>query len=228
MADMNELRVLLSESSTEDRANLAKLTDAGFGDSVESLTGHFVYLRAGTFGQMVWPGDYKQLVTDVADHVQIDWSNLLGGRTWHELTTAEIEGEVVATVFSRIFDQLPIEERRRLAVEIGNLSRDPGLTAHLMAGGTMLVSQLSGFQVYVLATTVIGAMTNALGIALPFVFYTTLSKGIAILIGPIGWAALGLAVLFKLNQPNWKKLLLGVVYVATLRGRSETVGGKAV
>jgi uncharacterized protein YaaW (UPF0174 family) len=39
------------------------------------------------------------VVTDVADHVGIDWLALLDGRRWKQLESYEIENAVVAKVF---------------------------------------------------------------------------------------------------------------------------------
>jgi len=45
-------------------------------------------------GQLFDGRDYKQLVTDVADRIGIDWTRLLDGRQWEHLSAADIESAV--------------------------------------------------------------------------------------------------------------------------------------
>jgi hypothetical protein len=56
-------------------------------DSYDTLCNHIRYLRAGIIGQIFWDESWKQVVTDVADHVGIDWLALLDGRRWKQLET---------------------------------------------------------------------------------------------------------------------------------------------
>ncbi len=85
----------------------------------------------------------------------------------------------------------------------------------------MTLAQLSGFQIYVLATTVVGALTSALGITLPFIIYTTLTRALGFVIGPIGWIFLGATVLFQLNRPNWSRIVPGIIYVSYIRHKLD-------
>ncbi|HEX9273998.1 MAG TPA: hypothetical protein VGA01_17485 [Candidatus Binatia bacterium] len=179
-------------------------------------------MRAGFTGQFLDNRSYKQLVTDVADHIQIDWLALLRGRQWDALSAAEIEDSIVVTIVYKVIRELPTGDRRRLAEELGKEAQDPNLAGELLAGGAIVAAQLSGFQIYLLATTTVGAMSAALGITLPFTIYTAMTSGISVVIGPIGWVAVGVAVLLHLSQPNWSKLIPGIVYVSYIRHKLES------
>jgi len=87
----------------------------------------------------------------------------------------------------------------------------------LLSGGAVVLARLSGFQIYLLATTAVGALTAALGITLPFAIYTTLTTGLGVVLGPIGWVAIAISALFRLSQPNWSKLIPAIVYVSYIR-----------
>jgi hypothetical protein len=52
---------------------------------------------------------------------------------------------------------------------------------------------------------------------LTFGAFTGLSSLISTVIGPVGWAALGLATFIKLGAPNYKKLLPIIILIATQR-----------
>ncbi len=183
--DLSDLIYLLRRTSHEDRANFAKILDSEGSDSPEHLADRFHEFRAGVIGQFFVSRDYKQIVTDVANHLKIDWPSLLRERRWDQVSTTEIEDAVVLKAFQRLYDDLSEQDRRKLAEELGKAANDPSLVGHIVAGGAMALSSLTGFQIYLVATTTVGALTSALGITLPFVLYTGLTRAIGLALGPI-------------------------------------------
>lgn len=214
---MQEFHKIVSLATQEQRQNMAELTNSAFGNSPETLCNHIRYLRAGSIGQLFWNNSWKQVVTDVADHIGIDWLSTLKGRSWYNLETQEIETAVVAKLFQNMVEQLSPEQRQQIVMEMRREADDPHLEGLLLGGGAMAVARMSGFGVYLLASTVLGSLTNALGITLPFAVYMGMSQTIAFILGPVGWVALAGSILFTLNQPNWNRLSLAVVYVSMLR-----------
>lgn len=214
---MQEFHRIVGLATEEQRQNMAQLTNSAFGNSPETLCNHIRYLRAGSIGQLFWNNSWKQVVTDVADHIGIDWLSTLKDRSWHNLETQEIETAVVAKLFQNMVEQLSPEQRQQIVMEMRREADDPHLEGLLLGGGAMAVARMSGFGVYLLASTVLGSLTNALGITLPFAVYMGMSQTIAFILGPVGWVALAGSILFTLNQPNWNRLSLAVVYVSTLR-----------
>lgn len=81
----------------------------------------------------------------------------------------------------------------------------------------MAAAKASGFGVYLMASTLLGGLTSALGLTLPFAIYMGMSQMIALAIGPVGWLALFGGVAFTLNQPTGQRLTLTVIYVSVLR-----------
>lgn len=215
-----EFRKIVKAATPEQRHNLGELTGSSFGSDPDTLCNHIRYLRAGSIGQLFWDESWKQVVTDVADHVGVDWLALLDGRRWKQLETYEIENAVVAKVFQDMFNQLPPDQQEKLLLEVQRSSDDPSLEGLLLTGGAMAAAKASGFGVYLMASTVLGGLTSALGITLPFAVYMGMSQMIALAIGPIGWLALLGGLAFSLNQPNWQRLTLAVVYVAVIRHTS--------
>ncbi|MEM8810391.1 MAG: hypothetical protein AAGF01_30630 [Cyanobacteria bacterium P01_G01_bin.38] len=218
---MREFYKLAKLATNEQRANLSALTGSAFGDSPSTLTNHIKYLRGGSVGQFFWDKPWKQVVTDVADQIDIDWETTLNGRRWKNLPTQEIENAVVAKLFQNILDETSPEQRDKIIMEMKRNSDDPRLEALLTSGGAMTAARMSGFGVYLMASTVLGGLTNAIGITLPFAVYMGMSQAIAFVIGPVGWAALAGSILYSLNQPNWNRLTLAVVYISVIRASLE-------
>jgi uncharacterized protein YaaW (UPF0174 family) len=220
---LSELHHFLKKVSKEDRKNLQKIIDAAFGTSRKSLCDQFIFLREGAIGQIHSQRSYKQLVTDVADHVGIDWKALLKktGKKWKKLKSSEIEDAVVLKVFSEVFHQLPENKQRELLAQVNGVTQGQDFNAELITASGLTLAKLSGFQVYLLATTTLGALTGMLGITLPFVVYTTLTSAISVVIGPVGWLTLGAWTILRLNKPDWAKLTAGVIYISYLRRKLE-------
>jgi uncharacterized protein YaaW (UPF0174 family) len=105
---------------------------------------------------------------------------------------------------------------RQASLERGS---NVSLTGAALSGATLLTAQLSGFGVYVLASSTLGAITAGLGVTLPFGVYTTMSSAIATVIGPVGWIGLGILVIHKLTGPNHQKITCGIVMVHCIRAR---------
>lgn len=214
---LSEFKHIVQAATREQRHNLGKLTGSSFGSDADTLCNHIRYLRAGSIGQLFWNESWKQVVTDVADYMGIDWLATLKGRRWKQLKTHEIETAVVAKVFQDMLDRLTPEQRAQVVMEMTRNSNDPRIEDLLLTGGAMAAARVSGFGVYLMASTVLGGLTSTLGITLPFAAYMGMSQTIALVIGPVGWLALFGGLAFKLNQPNWNRLTLAVVYVSVIR-----------
>ena len=141
-------------------------------------------------------------------------------------STGDLEVYLVQKLFVQcLFNMQPSERRSFLETEVdfdqvaSGANVKTHLKGHVAALGAISAAQASGFGVYLLATTTLGAITQSLGITLPFVIYTGLTKAISIIIGPIGWAGLGFSVFWKLTGPDWKRLLPALVYIITVKYR---------
>lgn len=207
----------LEKSSKVLPVNSATTWVSSLAQALAAILIPFRYLRAGSIGQLFWDASWKQVVTDVADHIGIDWLALLKGRRWKHLSTDEIETAVVAKVFQDMFDQLPPEQQEQVVWEMERKSDDPSLEGLLLTGGAMAATKASGFGVYLMASTVLGGLTSTLGITLPFAVYMGMSQMIALALGPVGWLALFGGVAFMANQPNWQRLTLAVICISMIR-----------
>lgn len=93
----------------------------------------------------------------------------------------------------------------------------------MTSAAMMGAAQASGFGVYLASTTALGFLTHAVGVTLPFAFYTGLSSSIAFVIGPAGWLSLAAWSSWKLMQPEWKKIIKGLIYIIARNSRGESM-----
>ncbi len=139
-----------------------------------------------------------------------------------------IESRIVLKVCQNIFSKLTAEQRQELIEKAEEDARRLGksVKGELAGFATLGVGQLSGFGVYLLGSTVLGYVSTLLGLGLGFTAFATLSSYIALLIGPLGWSALGLGTILKLGAPNYKKLLPTVIVIAVYRHESSGLEGE--
>lgn len=138
-------------------------------------------------------------------------------------STKELEVKISQKVFKKMWNNMTPEQQEEFETKMKEVAKEHGNEKALFANagvfGALTAAQLSGFGVYMLATTSLGAITGAMGIALPFAAYTTMTSAIAVIIGPVGWIGAGLLALFTLGGREYKKLIPAIIYVSMLRNK---------
>jgi uncharacterized protein YaaW (UPF0174 family) len=154
---------------------------------------------------------YREVVTDLAEQLKVKFPAADA--------TAEIEARIVEKVWRDTLSRMAPDQREELLSRANALAQKQGKSLRKEAGAlaALTTAQLSGFGIYLAASTLLGAINSALGLGLSFGVFTGLSSLISVLIGPIGWAGLGLFTIHKLGAPNYKKLLPVVILVAAER-----------
>ncbi len=105
-------------------------------------------------------------------------------------TISEKEIFLFKKIYEQTFNSLPVEEQEKLKAQLITEAEKNGLDKSQIASISALASigaaQLSGFGIYLLASSTVGAITGLVGVTLPFAFYTTMSSVISFAIGPLG------------------------------------------
>ena len=117
-------------------------------------------------------------------------------------TQEEIENAIIASMFDLCFDAMEEQDKKKLADEL-KLDDDTLsaiLTREVPIAVLMAAGKLSGFQIYLMSTTAVGALSTAIGVTFPFAIYTGLTSGIKVLLGPIGWLALAGSVAWQIFE----------------------------
>ncbi len=158
---------------------------------------------------------YHEIVTDVAAQVGVPVSS--------SMSTMKIETNLLQKLWADVLSRLSQQEREALLAKAEALAAQYGTSAkkEMVGFAGLAAAQMSGFGVYLLGSTLLGALNSALGLGLGFGAFTGLSSAISVVIGPLGWAALGLYTIKKLGAPNYKKLLPVVILIASQRGGGQ-------
>jgi hypothetical protein len=80
-------------------------------------------------------------------------------------------------------------------------------------------AQVSGFGVYMGATTALGLASHAVGVTLPFAVYTGMTSTIAFLIGPIGFLATVGWLAHVFTSPEWARIIRGLLHIIAMRAK---------
>lgn len=103
----------------------------------------------------------------------------------------EKEEKILLYKFKKFVENLSPEEKEKFDSQIQKYTSENGISkGQVLSVGaisTLTIANLSGFGLYLMASTIVGGLTSILGITLPFVFYTSMSSVLSIITGPVGW-----------------------------------------
>ena len=135
---------------------------------------------------------------------------------------ADLEKHIVSTQFEKMIKKMDKKDREVLELEITKIAEEKfgkkNLNLVLSSSG-ILAANLGGFATYTMATSLLGGISSAIGVAIPFAAYTTLTSAISVALGPLGVGALTLWGVHKLTSANIKSTILVVLEIAAIRER---------
>lgn len=184
----------------------------------QKLEDEFRWVGSSIFGKRK---TYREIVLDTAEKIGATYS--------HSAATPAVEQAIVVKMWKDAVARMTDEQRAQVAAAMEELASKHGkhLGKELSGLAALGAAQLSGFGIYMLGSTLLGAVNGALGLGLGFSVFTGLSSLISVVIGPIGWATLGLLTIAKLGAPNYKKVLLVILQIAIWRAQSAAAGPAA-
>lgn len=129
------------------------------------------------------------------------------------LSIPEKEKFLFKEIFKDNFKNLTQQEKQNLEAELTKQAQKEGFNnaeiASISSLATIGAAQLSGFGVYLLASSTVGAITSFVGITLPFAFYTSMSSVISFAIGPAGFLLAAIPLYKSLKDVKSMKDLRG-------------------
>jgi hypothetical protein len=139
------------------------------------------------------------------------------------LTIRAIERELIRKSFAQTVQGPPESQVQDLEAELRAIGDRHRKDYRALGASSVAVASgnAAGFGTYLMASTIAGVITNAVGVSLPFAFYTSMSSTLAVLLGPIGITFLGAWGLHKLSEVNFKKTVESTLLIAWIRVRLE-------
>jgi uncharacterized protein YaaW (UPF0174 family) len=219
---MKKLFFLLIKASEEERQALADILEAK-SSTVADITKALQWNASDKVAYHIinlFSAEgisYKEIIKKTLDKHKIQYK-LYETEKELEIRLAQ---HVMETVWNKMTDEQKAEMEEQLQKEAARFDK----TGETIAGGSivaaMVAGNVSGFGVYLLASTSLGALTGWIGVTLPFAVYTGMSSVISVILGPVGWASLGLAAIWSVGSPNYQRLTQAILYISALRAKIE-------
>ena len=211
-----ELGLLFAKATPKECHALAEILDAS-SPHPKHIVEAFWWNCQSIFGYLAGSEpSYSQIVCQVAEKLDIDYFGL---------NAEDLEGQIAQKVLETVWENMTPEQKVKIEDELRRTAQkfDKGGT---LAGSASIFAaltgaQLSGFGIYLAASTALGTLTGVIGVTLPFAVYTTMSSAIAVIIGPVGWIGAGLFTIWKLTGANYKRLIPAILYVSALRAKQQ-------
>lgn len=174
-----------------------------------------------TFATMLRGGkgvEYREVLTDVCDKMKVNYNS--------KSSVENIEQCLMLKVLNDAFEKMSPEELKDFAREIGVKNLD-GLTAKGLVSAFQIIFKAGGFKSYKLTLIIANAILKALiGRGLSFGGNILLTRSMAILTGPIGWALTALWTLIDAGGAAYRVTIPAVIQIAALRSKVSNAGSE--
>lgn len=211
---------------THDKDGSKRLTEelTSKSDYKEFYPDHQMYWRSiaaeiqcfggNTFANLLRNGQgvmYKEALSDVCDKMKVNYSK--------GASVEIIEGNLLMKILNDALEKMSPEELRELAEAVG-IDNLEILNSRNMLMVFQTVFRAGGFRSYQLTLIIVNAVLKALiGRGLSFAGNTILTRTMAVLAGPIGWAITALWTAFDMAGAAYRVTIPAVIQIAALRSK---------
>lgn len=179
MKNVLNLLQVMTLKQKEPLAKILGIKDQSYSEIIKKFSKMLLPAK----GWLQEPMNYNQMLTSIAEKNGdvIDFSK----------GTVTAEKELYLKLFQNEFEKLSEEEKQKIIIELEKAGLNKDQISSLSGITAISVAQLSGFGIYMLASSTLGAITSMLGLTLPFAVYTGMSSAISFVIGPVGFLVIG-------------------------------------
>ncbi|WP_354328744.1 hypothetical protein [Undibacterium sp. GrIS 1.2] len=129
------------------------------------------------------------------------------------------EQEILKKFLMDTYQRMTPEQKREVDRKVQEIAKElPGanIGGLTTSAALMTLASVGGFAPYILLSTVISTVTAGLA---GFGVYTAASSMLHLLLGPVGWTALGVSAIYKFGGPNQQQCLKAVLAISMLRSK---------
>lgn len=167
-----------------------------------------------TFATLIRGGKgvkYKEVLIDVCDKMKVNYNKNSSVET--------IEQCLLLKVLQDALDKMTPEELKEFAGEIG-VKNTSGLTPETLVTAFQVIFKAGGFKSYKLTLIIANSILKALiGRGLSFGGNILLTRTMAVLTGPIGWAITAAWTLIDVGGIAYRVTIPAVIQIAALRSK---------
>lgn len=157
---------------------------------------------------------HREILSDVCDHLKI--------KDHKNLSTDEAEEKLLLKVFANAIEKMDEKNKKDLAREMGLKTLD--LSGPAMAFAAQMAIRQGGFAAYQTTVIIANSAAQALGFTIPFAANAAITKSVALLVGPIGWALSAIWAGIVIGGPAYRVTVPCAIQIAFLR--KARLGGK--
>ena len=152
---------------------------------------------------------YKEVLMDVCEKMKVNYNK--------DSSTERIEQMLVQKILSDALEKMSPEELKELGETMG-IKNTENVTPQFMFGVFQAVFRAGGFKSYQLTLIVVNGILKALiGRGLTFGGNIILTRTMAVLAGPIGWAITGAWTLIDVASAAYRVTIPAVIQISVLR-----------
>jgi len=213
---------LLAMANEQEQASLGRFTGKSFKTSEQF---ELVMRRKATHeGSLLW----KRLRGTEKEHALADYSDMLdlAGESLklerQSMQDSTYEAEIIRVAFSKALESMDEADRKLLEHRMAKYAEEhlgEGAWDIGLATSGLVVANVGGFTTYVLASSLLSGVSSTLGLGLGFGAFTGMSSALSVIIGPAGWAALGVWSVHRMAASDKKATLLSVLVIGAIRAR---------
>ncbi|MCX7205894.1 MAG: DUF3944 domain-containing protein [Proteobacteria bacterium] len=171
---------------------------------------------ANTFATLFRGGKgvpYKEVLIDVCDKMKVNYNK--------NSSIERLENELLLKILNDALEKMTPEELKELAEAVG-VEYAGTINAQAFVGVFQAVFRAGGFKSYQLTLVIVNAILKAMiGRGLSFGGNIVLTRTMAVLAGPIGWAITGLWTAVDIASPAYRVTIPAVIQIAALRQKHQ-------
>jgi uncharacterized protein YaaW (UPF0174 family) len=181
----------------------------------EAIAAEIQCFGANTFATLCRGGvgvEYKEVLIDVCDKMKVNYNKYS--------SVENIENNLLMKILTDAIEKMTPDELKELADELG-VNNTKKITAESMLAIFQAVFRAGGFKSYQLTVIIVNAVLKALiGRGLTFGGNILLTRTMAILTGPIGWAITGVWTAIDVAGTAYRVTIPAVIQIAVLRQKN--------
>ena len=155
---------------------------------------------------------YREVLIDVCDKMKVNYNK--------SSSVEMIEQCLLLKVLSDALEQMSPEQLKEFASEVG-VKNTNGITSEALVSAFQVIFRAGGFKSYQLTLIIANAILKALiGRGLSFGGNILLTRTMAVLTGPIGWAITAIWTLVDIGGTAYRVTIPAVIHVAALRSKA--------